>query len=71
MVTLIQRFGSALNLNIHFHMLFLDGGYLTASRRLRFVLVRDAESAYLQWDEARASPLDELLGAAITYIGLP
>jgi len=27
-VTLIQRFGSALNLNIHFHMLFLDGEYL-------------------------------------------
>jgi hypothetical protein len=26
-VTLIQRFGSALNLNIHFHMLFLDGSY--------------------------------------------
>jgi len=26
-VTLIQRFGSALNLNIHFHMLFLDGCY--------------------------------------------
>ena len=25
--TLIQRFGSALNLNIHFHMLFLDGVY--------------------------------------------
>ena len=24
-VTYIQRFGSALNLNIHFHMLFLDG----------------------------------------------
>jgi hypothetical protein len=29
-VTLIQRFGSALNLNIHFHMLFLDGVYLSA-----------------------------------------
>ncbi len=28
-VTLIQRFGSALNLNIHFHMLFLDGAYRT------------------------------------------
>jgi hypothetical protein len=28
-VTLIQRFGGALNLNIHFHMLFLDGVYLT------------------------------------------
>jgi hypothetical protein len=26
-VTLIQRFGSGLNLNIHFHMLFLDGVY--------------------------------------------
>jgi ribosomal protein S27E len=28
-VTLIQRFGSALNLNVHFHMIFLDGAYLT------------------------------------------
>jgi len=27
-VTLIQRFGSALNLNIHFHMLFLGGVYI-------------------------------------------
>jgi len=27
-VTLIQRFGGALNLNLHFHMLFLDGVYL-------------------------------------------
>jgi hypothetical protein len=26
-VTLIQRFGSPLNLNVHFHMLFLDGVY--------------------------------------------
>jgi len=30
-VTLIQRFGSALNLNIHFHMLFLDGVYIDGS----------------------------------------
>jgi hypothetical protein len=30
-VTLIQRFGSALNLNIHFHMLFLDGVYADRS----------------------------------------
>lgn len=28
-VKLVQRFGSAPNLNIHFHMLFLDGAYLT------------------------------------------
>jgi len=27
-VTLVQRFGSALNLNIHFHMLFLDSVYV-------------------------------------------
>ena len=27
-VTLIQRFGSALNLNVHFHVLFLDGAYV-------------------------------------------
>ena len=30
-VTLIQRFGSALNLNIHFHMLVLDGAYLVGT----------------------------------------
>lgn len=28
-VTLVQRFGSALNLNVHFHLLFLDGVFLT------------------------------------------
>lgn len=26
-VTLVQRFGSALNLNVHLHILFLDGAY--------------------------------------------
>ncbi len=36
-VTLIQRFGSALNLNIHFHMLFLDGVYVEShDGKLRF-----------------------------------
>ena len=28
-VTLIQRFGPALNLNVHLHMIFVDGVYLT------------------------------------------
>jgi hypothetical protein len=28
-ITVIQRFGSALNLNVHFHSLFLDGAYVT------------------------------------------
>ena len=32
-VTLIQRFGSALNLNIHFHILFLDGLYVNRDDR--------------------------------------
>jgi hypothetical protein len=30
-ITLIQRFGSALNLNVHFHMLIPDGVYLSAT----------------------------------------
>jgi len=40
-VTLIQRFGSALNLNIHFHMLFLDGVYAdTPDGSVRFQWVK-------------------------------
>src|SRR5882672_5892654 len=30
-VTLIQRFGSALNLNVHFHMLIPDGVYVSGN----------------------------------------
>ena len=41
-VTLIQRFGGALNLNIHFHMLFLDGAYIDPihGKRVRFRRVK-------------------------------
>ncbi len=47
-VTLIQRFGSALNLNIHFHMLFLDGVYAgKASSSARFRRVKAPSSAEL------------------------
>jgi hypothetical protein len=36
-VTFVQRFGDALNLNVHFHSLFLDGVYArTAEGALRF-----------------------------------
>jgi hypothetical protein len=48
-VTLIQRFGSALNLNVHFHLLVLDGVYRREGEgRLRFVPVRAPSSAELQ-----------------------
>ena len=48
-VTLIQRFGSALNLNVHFHMLFLDGVYerVPSGTGLRFQWVREPTSAQL------------------------
>jgi ribosomal protein S27E len=46
-VTLIQRFGSALNLNIHFHMLFLDGVYIDASNGTRFRWVKAPTSGEL------------------------
>src|SRR5690606_32448642 len=49
-VTLIQRFGSALNLNIHFHMLWLDGVYERArqpQRKPRLRRTRAPTSAQL------------------------
>ena len=47
-VTLIQRFGSALNLNVHFHMLFLDGVYIEhRDGSLRFRWVKAPTSAEL------------------------
>jgi hypothetical protein len=50
-VTFIQRFGSAINLNLHFHCVFMEGVYLdrtAAGRKPRFVKVEppsDADSA--------------------------
>jgi len=35
-VTLIQRFGSALNLNPHLHMLFLHGAFTFNDRQAAF-----------------------------------
>jgi len=54
-VTLIQRFGSALNLNIHFHMLFLDGVYLATV---------NGSPARFQW--VKAPTRDELTQLAHT-----
>ena len=45
---MIQRFGSALNLNVHFHMLFLDGVYVERpDGALRFRWVKEPTSAEL------------------------
>ena len=41
-MTLIQRFGSALNLNIHFQMLLLDGVYVEEGERLCRYIARPA-----------------------------
>jgi hypothetical protein len=47
-VTLIQRFEGGLNLNVHFHMLFLDGVYVEASDgSLTFRWVKAPTSAEL------------------------
>ncbi len=47
-VTFIQRFGSALNLNLHFHCVFIEGVYLdrtAAGRKPRFVTVEPPSDA--------------------------
>ena len=48
-VTLVQHFGSALNLNIHFHMIFLDGVYIGDSSGLpmRFRRIKAPNSVEL------------------------
>ena len=57
-VTLIQRFGSALNLNIHFHLLVLDGAYELTAVGPRFRRVAPPTAA----------ELDALLGQIVTRI---
>ena len=48
-VTLIQRFGSALNLNIHFHILFLDGVYVyRGDRSPRFQRLKTPDKSELE-----------------------
>jgi hypothetical protein len=66
-VTLIQRFGDALNLNIHFHMLFVDGVYVEAGERLRFRRVKAPERVEL---EALVQSLSERVGRHLEREGL-
>ena len=48
MVTLIQRFGSSLNLNVHLHLLVLDGVFAPAQGRQRFHTVAAPDTQTLQ-----------------------
>lgn len=48
-ITVVQRFGSALNLNIHVHILVLDGLY-----------ERDRRTGHLRWHQARPPKTGEV-----------
>ena len=67
-VTLIQRFGSALNLNVHFHLLVLDGVYRRDSEgRLRFVPAPAPSAAELKQLVQRIA---ERIGRSLERSGL-
>jgi hypothetical protein len=66
-VTLIQRFGSALNANIHFHMLFLDGAYLTGTNPPVFRRIDAPSAKELQ---ALVERMAERIGQALDRKGL-
>jgi hypothetical protein len=60
-VTLIQRFGSALNLNLHFHMLFLDGVYVVGA---------NGKVAWFRWVKApTTAELAELMHTIAERVG--
>jgi ribosomal protein S27E len=66
-VTLIQRFGSALNLNIHFHMLVLDGAYLVGAEPPVFRRIEPPRQEELQ---VLVERLAERIGRALERQGV-
>ena len=67
-VTLIQRFGSALNLNIHFHVLFLDGVYVYRDDQPpRFLRVKAPDKNEL---EALVQRISKRVGRCLERQGL-
>ena len=66
-VTLIQRFGSALNANVHVHMLFLDGAYLTGMKPPVFRRIGAPDAKEL---EALVARIAERIGRALECEGL-
>ena len=71
-MTLIQRFGSALNLNIHFHMLFLDGVYVADHQRLVFRRIKaptpEALDQLVQTISQRIGKYLERVGLLVRYV---
>jgi Putative transposase len=65
-ITLIQRFGSALNLNVHFHMLIPDGVYLSGTDQANFRPVSAPTPAELQ---ALVQRISERLGTGLARKG--
>src|SRR5690606_29718797 len=63
----IQRFGSALNLNIHFHMLCLDGAFLTGTDPPVFRRIAPPTRQELQ---ALVERIAERIGRALERRGL-
>ena len=67
-MTLIQRFGSALNLNIHFHVLFLDGVYVYRDDQPpRFLRVKAPDKNEL---EALVQRISKRVGRCLERQGL-
>ena len=66
-MTLVQRFGSALNLNIRFHMLFLDGAYLAGTHPPVFRRIGAPNAKELQ---ALVERIAERIGRALERRGL-
>jgi ribosomal protein S27E len=66
-VTLVQRFGSALNLNIHFHLLVLDGAYVVGTEPPVFRRIEPPREAELQTLVERVA---ERIGRALERQGV-
>ena len=72
-VTLIQCFGSALNLNIHYHMLFLDGVYVVCpdgSARFRWIKA-PSNQELTQLAHTIAHRVGRFLNARVYRNGIP
>jgi hypothetical protein len=63
-VTLIQRCGSALNLILHFHMLYPNGVYDT---NVYFWPVKPPTPEYLDFVPDEEDAMRGIIGASITY----